>query len=245
MNGTEQDAQCMPIGWMLCGSAYARPRTEERHDPDLRRPRCWQGWQWSRRRSAAEPLASSHNPRRRAAGPPSSVSPRRPPATPSWTRLSAPTSRTPARRSRSRRSGPAARAKASPTRSPTSRQATGITIQVDSIGSSHETVLKTRIEGGAPPDMAAAGAADRRARVRGRRQGHRPRHVHGCREAEGRLPVDHRPHERRRPHLEHPDQGRRQVDDLVPGEGLRGQGLHGSQDLGRARCPVRQDRRRR
>jgi alpha-glucoside transport system substrate-binding protein len=33
--------------------------------------------------------------------------------------------------------------------------ATGITIQVDSIGSSHETVLKTRIEGGSPPDMAA------------------------------------------------------------------------------------------
>ena len=32
--------------------------------------------------------------------------------------------------------------------------ATGIAIQVDSIGSSHETVLKTRIEGGAPPDMA-------------------------------------------------------------------------------------------
>jgi len=33
-------------------------------------------------------------------------------------------------------------------------KATGITIQVDSIGSSHETVLKTRIEGGSPPDMA-------------------------------------------------------------------------------------------
>jgi alpha-glucoside transport system substrate-binding protein len=32
---------------------------------------------------------------------------------------------------------------------------TGIAIQVDSIGSSHETVLKTRIEGGSPPDMAA------------------------------------------------------------------------------------------
>jgi len=31
--------------------------------------------------------------------------------------------------------------------------ATGITIQVDSIGSSHETVLKTRVEGGQPPDM--------------------------------------------------------------------------------------------
>ena len=34
-------------------------------------------------------------------------------------------------------------------------KATGINIQVDSIGSSHETVLKTRIEGGSPPDMAA------------------------------------------------------------------------------------------
>jgi alpha-glucoside transport system substrate-binding protein len=32
--------------------------------------------------------------------------------------------------------------------------ATGITIQVDSIGSSHETVLRTRIEGGQPPDLA-------------------------------------------------------------------------------------------
>lgn len=33
--------------------------------------------------------------------------------------------------------------------------ATGIAIQVDSIASSHETLLKTRIEGGKPPDMAA------------------------------------------------------------------------------------------
>ena len=32
--------------------------------------------------------------------------------------------------------------------------ATGIGIQVDSIGSSHETVLKTRIDGGSPPDIA-------------------------------------------------------------------------------------------
>jgi alpha-glucoside transport system substrate-binding protein len=32
--------------------------------------------------------------------------------------------------------------------------ATGIVVQHDSIGSSHETVLKTRIEGGSPPDMA-------------------------------------------------------------------------------------------
>jgi alpha-glucoside transport system substrate-binding protein len=33
-------------------------------------------------------------------------------------------------------------------------KATGINIQVDSIGSSHETVLKTRVEGGTPPDLA-------------------------------------------------------------------------------------------
>jgi alpha-glucoside transport system substrate-binding protein len=32
--------------------------------------------------------------------------------------------------------------------------ATGIRIQVDSIGSSHETVLKTRVDGGSPPDLA-------------------------------------------------------------------------------------------
>jgi len=32
--------------------------------------------------------------------------------------------------------------------------ATGIQIQIDSIGSSHETVLKTRIDGGSPPDLA-------------------------------------------------------------------------------------------
>jgi alpha-glucoside transport system substrate-binding protein len=31
--------------------------------------------------------------------------------------------------------------------------ATGIVVQIDSIGSSHETVLKTRVEGGEPPDM--------------------------------------------------------------------------------------------
>ncbi len=33
-------------------------------------------------------------------------------------------------------------------------KATGITIQVDSVPSSHETVLKSRIEGGSPPDLA-------------------------------------------------------------------------------------------
>jgi alpha-glucoside transport system substrate-binding protein len=33
-------------------------------------------------------------------------------------------------------------------------KASGIKIQIDSIGSSHETVLKTRIDGGKPPDLA-------------------------------------------------------------------------------------------
>jgi alpha-glucoside transport system substrate-binding protein len=34
------------------------------------------------------------------------------------------------------------------------QKATGITVQVDSVPSSHETVLKSRVEGGAPPDIA-------------------------------------------------------------------------------------------
>ena len=59
-----------------------------------------------------------------------------------------------ARRFRSRPSGSAERAPTSLPRSPTSPTATGIKIQIDSIGSSHETVLKTRIEGGKPPDLA-------------------------------------------------------------------------------------------
>jgi alpha-glucoside transport system substrate-binding protein len=33
-------------------------------------------------------------------------------------------------------------------------QATGITFKIDSIASSHETILRTRIEGGSPPDLA-------------------------------------------------------------------------------------------
>lgn len=33
-------------------------------------------------------------------------------------------------------------------------KATGITVQIDSVPSSHETVLKSRIEGGSPPDIA-------------------------------------------------------------------------------------------
>ena len=33
-------------------------------------------------------------------------------------------------------------------------KATGIQFKIDSIASSHETILRTRIEGGAPPDLA-------------------------------------------------------------------------------------------
>ena len=68
--------------------------------------------------------------------------------------LGATTSRSTARRSRSRPSGSAARATNFAASVADFAKATGITIQIDSIGSSHETVLKTRIEGGKPPDMA-------------------------------------------------------------------------------------------
>ena len=61
--------------------------------------------------------------------------------------------------------------------------ATGIKIQIDSIGSSHETVLKTRIEGGKPPDLAMLAQPTPSWRTRPR-QGHRRREVHGCQEAQ-------------------------------------------------------------
>ena len=37
------------------------------------------------------------------------------------------------------------------------QDATGIQVVVDAIGSSHETVLRSRVQGGAPPDMALLG----------------------------------------------------------------------------------------
>ena len=123
--------------------------------------------------------------------------------------------------------------------------ATGIKIQIDSIGSSHETVLKTRIEGGKPPDLAmlaqptpilayaAAGKVKDVATLM------------DAQEAQRRACEHHRPGHPGLEHLGHPLQGRRQVDHLVPDQGLRGQGLHGPQDVGRADRPVRQDRRRR
>ncbi len=79
----------------------------------------------------------------------------------------------------------------------------------------------------------------------GRGQGDRRRHVHGCPEAQGRASGDHRPGHEGDQDLGHPVQGRRQVDHLVPDQGLRGQGLRGPHDVGRADRPVRQDRRRR
>ena len=62
--------------------------------------------------------------------------------------------RSTARRFRSRPSGSAARATNFAAAVADFATATGIKVQVDSIGSSHETVLKTRIEGGEPPDLA-------------------------------------------------------------------------------------------
>ncbi len=106
------------------------------------------------------------------------------------------------------------------------------TIQIDSIGSSHETVLKTRIEGGAAAGHRPARPADPRPGLRGRGQGHRRGHVHGCQEAQRRASGDHRPGHPGRQDLGHPVQGRRQVDHLVPDQGLRGQGLHRSRRRG-------------
>ena len=104
--------------------------------------------------------------------------PRSRPATPSWTRPSAQTSRTTARRSRSRPvDGGEGEGFAAAIED--FQKATGIAVQVDSIGSSHETVLKTRIEGGSPPDMAALAQPTGRARVRRGRQGQRHRHDRG------------------------------------------------------------------
>ncbi len=123
---------------MLCGSAERRPRMEERHRSDLTRQHCWQGWQWSPRRSAAVPGASSHNPLPRP-----STCRRSRPATPSLTRrhADATTSRSRARRSPSRRSGAAARAELR-RRLRAVRGGHRHQGPVDQIGSSHETVLQ-------------------------------------------------------------------------------------------------------
>ena len=133
-------------------------------------------------------------------------------------------------------------------RSRTSPTATGIAVKVDSIGSSHETVLKTRIEGGSPPDMAAlaqptavlAYAADGKLQDIAALVG-----PEGAAKLKAEFPSTIGLTSRGRQDLEHPDQGRRQVDDLVPGQGVRREGVRRSQDLGRARRPGRQDRRRR
>ena len=63
-------------------------------------------------------------------------------------------------------------------------KATGIKIQIDSIGSSHETVLKTRIEGGKPPDLAMLAQPTPVLAYAAAGQGHRRRAVHGCQEAQ-------------------------------------------------------------
>ncbi len=123
------------------------------------------------------------------------------------------------------------------------QKATGITIQVDSIASSHETVLKTRIEGGAPPDMAAlaqptgvlAYAADGKVvdvatfMDAAKLKADFPSTIGLTSDGDHIWSI--------------PTKADVKSIDLVPGQGLRGQGLRGSQDLGRARNPGRQDRR--
>ena len=96
--------------------------------------------------------------------------------------------------------------------------ATGIEVQVDSIGSSHETVLKTRDRGRQAAGHGAARPADRRARVRqqGQGQGHRASFMDAAK-LKAEFPSTIGLTSRGRQDLEHPDQGRRQVDDLVPG----------------------------
>ena len=126
--------------------------------------------------------------------------------------------------------------------------ATGIAVQVDSIGSSHETVLKTRIEGGSPPDMAAlaqptavlAYAKDGKVQDIATFVG-----PEGAAKLKAEFPST----------IGLTSEGdhiwsiptKADVKSMIwyPVEGLRGQGLHGSQDLGRARRPGRQDRCRR
>ena len=201
-------------------------------------------------------------PRRRASAPAASASAarerrlRRPrrggrarrsrPATPSWTRHSAPTSRSTARRSRSRPSGSAARATNFAAARRRLRAATGI----DDPGRQH------RLE---PRDRAARRASRAGSRRTWRCSPSRrpswptPRTARSSTSRRSWMPrssaMSIRPPSAWSPqgakHLGHPVQGRRQVDHLVPDQGLRGQGLHGPHDVGRADRPVRQDRRRR
>ena len=125
-------------------------------------------------------------------------------------------------------------------------KATGIKVQIDSIGSSHETVLKTRIDGGKPPDLAmlaqptpvlAYAAAGKVIDV--------ATFMDAARSSSDEHPATIGLVTQGDKHLGHPVQGRREVDHLVPDQGLRGQGLQGPHDVGRADRPVRQDRRRR
>ena len=75
--------------------------------------------------------------------------------------------------------------------------------------------------------------ADGRPGLRRRRQGHRRRDVHGCRtKLSDEHPATIGLVTQGGEHLGHPVQGRRQVDHLVPDQGLRGQGLRGSQRRG-------------
>ena len=205
-----------------------QPRPSRQASPPARRPS-------QLRRAPAQSL----RPRRQ---PPSR---RSRPATPSWTRRSAPTSRSTARPSRSRPSGSVARARTSPRPSPTSRP---------------RPASRSRSTASARATRPCCGRASRAAsrptsRCSPSRRPSWPTRADGKvidvatfmdrQEARRRAPGHHRPRHRGQQHLGHPVQGRRQVDRLVPDQGLRGRGLRGPHDVGRADRPVRQDRRRR
>ncbi len=112
------------------------------------------------------------------------------------------------------------------------QKATGITIQVDSVPTSHETVLKSRIEGGAPPDIAQLAqptgilAYGAEGKVIDLATFMDPAKL------KTELPGDHRPVHLGFARLGDPVQGRRQVDDLVSDQGVCRQGLPGSRRRG-------------
>ncbi len=72
-------------------------------------------------------------------------------------------------------------------------KATGIVVNVEGVGTSHETVLKTRIDGGKPPDLAMLAQPTPVLAYAKAGKTQRRRDVHGSREAQGRACGHHRP----------------------------------------------------
>ena len=157
----------MLVGACASSTHVAERIRAERAAPARRAERAAERVRPSRSRSRARP-------RRRQ------LSRRSRPATPSWTRHSAPTSRSPARPVSIQTQWIGGEGKNFAAALADFATATGITIKVDSIGSSHETVLQDPHRGWQPPDLAMLAQPTRRPGVREGRQGHRRRDDHGC-----------------------------------------------------------------